>query len=99
MVNGKRRAPGCKEQETRVSETHLPPQPVTTPSRFVSIEQLATELDVAKATIRKWISAGLLPPPLRLPGGRLYRWRRQILEQFLDDLQDANQPQRGTHHD
>jgi len=43
-------------------------------------------LSVNDRTLRRWLSCGRFPAPLRLPGRRL-RWRESVIRDFLTGLE------------
>lgn len=49
---------------------------------MLTIRQLATKLNVSTMTIRRYHTAGLIPPPKR-PGGRLLRWDERDIDEWL----------------
>jgi predicted DNA-binding transcriptional regulator AlpA len=53
---------------------------------YLTAQDLKELLRVNRASISRWLKNGWLPPPLRLGRtGRSYRWRRDVIEQFLRD--------------
>jgi excisionase family DNA binding protein len=39
-------------------------------------------LSVHDRTVRKWVSCGFFPQPMRL--GRVLRWKRSVVEQWIE---------------
>jgi predicted DNA-binding transcriptional regulator AlpA len=46
------------------------------------LDDVAARLRVCKATVRSWVAAGILPPPIRLGPRRLY-WTEEDIEKVL----------------
>jgi predicted DNA-binding transcriptional regulator AlpA len=53
--------------------------------RLMSADELAILLSVAPASVRRMQARGELPPAIRL-GKRLLRWRRSVIEDWLNGL-------------
>ena len=53
-----------------------------TPERFLKIGDIAELLLVTTRTLRRWIKAGIFPPPVALTG-RVKRWRRGDVEHWI----------------
>ena len=41
---------------------------------FASEKRAAEYLDVSERTVRRWATAGIIPPPVKIGGARRYRW-------------------------
>ena len=54
-----------------------------------TVEQLLTTKDLCKLlqvswrTLMRWQATGQIPQPIKV-AGRTHRWRREAIEQFLD---------------
>jgi predicted DNA-binding transcriptional regulator AlpA len=57
------------------------PDPVVTP------EELSAELKVPLSTVYQWNYKGTGPEPFR-PGGRQLRWRRSVINKWLEECGD-----------
>ncbi len=55
--------------------------------------QVAKELKVSPATVRRWEKAGVLAPSRRLPGSRHRRYSRAAVEELQRKTNDANAPE------
>lgn len=54
---------------------------------LVLLKELCQMLRITDRTCRTWLAAGRLPPPLRL-GRRKLAWRREVIDQFLLELEE-----------
>ena len=54
--------------------------------RLLTTADLGKQLQLSKRTISRMLSAGELPPPVRI--GRLVRWREADIAQFIERLID-----------
>jgi excisionase family DNA binding protein len=54
----------------------------------LTVEQLCTELQVARSTYYEWRAKGRGPRSLKLPNGEI-RIRRDDLDRWLDGLEEA----------
>lgn len=57
-------------------------------SRFVTVSEICTDLQIARSTWDDWMAKGKVPPYHRLPNGRL-RIKRQDYEDWLETLMDG----------
>ena len=62
-------------------------------SDFLTIEQAAAELNVAKRTITRWLTLSLAPPSLKI-GNRRY-FRRAAILQWLTKKETTRGTRRG----
>ncbi len=61
---------------------------------YVTVTELATLLGATTDAVYRWTVSGWLPVPIRLgPARRWIRWRREVIEQFLRDLEEAPRDQ------
>ncbi|WP_034266765.1 helix-turn-helix transcriptional regulator [Actinospica robiniae] len=51
---------------------------------LLTVPQVASELQISRATLYRWVETGKGPKPLKLPGGTL-RFRRSALDRFLTE--------------
>jgi hypothetical protein len=58
------------------------------PPPFQDISCLAEHLCVCESTVENWVRMGLLPPPAKVGGKRLWKWKQ--VEQHLADQADAS---------
>jgi predicted DNA-binding transcriptional regulator AlpA len=57
-------------------------------SEYVRSDVITSRIGIHLATLGRWIEAGWFPPPIRLgASGRHRRWRRDVIEQFLRNLE------------
>jgi len=56
------------------------------PHDWLSPTEAATQLQVNRSTIRRWIAAGVLPAKQTRPGGT-YRLERAVVERFAAEQQ------------
>ena len=47
-------------------------------------------LGVSERTVENWIARGILPPPARIGGRRVY-WARAVIERWLEEQLDPAQ--------
>jgi len=59
---------------------------------LISLRELCASLDVSGRTIRRWVSLGSFPPPMRL-GGAL-RWREDAVSRWLESQAHRAGPRR-----
>jgi excisionase family DNA binding protein len=62
---------------------------ISSDQRLLTIEQVATLLAVSRACVRKWMVSGVLPRPLKL--GRLVRWERDVISDWLAQQRQQRQ--------
>lgn len=73
-------------QRTRAARQRMSPQPA--PS-LLTIDQVLTELQVARSTFDTWRALGTAPECIRLPNGQL-RIRRAVFDAWLADRVQAH---------
>jgi excisionase family DNA binding protein len=49
---------------------------------LLSTREVREMLSVHDRTVRKWVSCGFFPQPMRL--GRVLRWKRSVVEQWIE---------------
>jgi hypothetical protein len=54
---------------------------------YLSIESVAARYEVSKTTVRRWVKAGILPPPAQL--GDTQRWAMKLLQDAESALDEA----------
>lgn len=60
-------------------------------------EPLWTIADVAKhfrvsiKTVRRWHMLGMIPPPIRVHDGGVFRWKPEVIRDFVDECTQAEQ--------
>ena len=59
------------------------------PAKLMSANDVAERVGVAPHTVRRWRSAGKLPPAIQIEG--IVRWRPEVIQQWLED-QTGGQP-------
>lgn len=52
---------------------------------LLTIDQLAKLLGVSRSTVNSWRADGAAPPEIKLGGGKLIRFRRVDVDQWLED--------------
>ncbi len=65
---------------------HLPPPALMDDmqlNNLISAADLATRLDVDRRTLRDWVNARRLPPPMQI--GRKQFWKRNEIERWLEE--------------
>jgi predicted DNA-binding transcriptional regulator AlpA len=55
-------------------------------SNLLDIQQVAHRLRISIRTAWRWVGNGQLPPPIRLSGGRITRWRATYIDRWIDQL-------------
>lgn len=63
------------------NKAQLMPPDLRATVELMDVEHLAQEMHCSPRHIRRLVDAGKMPPPLRL--GRLLRWHRQTLVQWI----------------
>jgi predicted DNA-binding transcriptional regulator AlpA len=63
----------------------------THPSRLLSIDEAAAFIGVSVRTMRRYHNMHLIPPPIRLGGRLLLKWRLGDLVRFIDEQAEAVQ--------
>jgi excisionase family DNA binding protein len=57
-------------------------------AEYITVFEIAERLQTSVNTVRRWVTMGWLPAPIRLgPSGRWVRWRRSIIDAFLAELE------------
>lgn len=51
--------------------------------KLFKVSELSETLNIAEATVWRWIADGKFPKPTKL--GRASRWRQSVIEQWLED--------------
>jgi len=54
-------------------------------SAYITLQEIADTLLVSTRSIERWIAKKQFPQPIRV--GRLLRWRRSTIENFLHDME------------
>ncbi len=65
---------------------HLPPPALMDDmqlTNLISAPELAKRLGVDRRTLRDWVNAGRLPPPMQI--GRKQFWKRNEIERWLEE--------------
>ncbi|OQC08276.1 MAG: MerR family regulatory protein [Candidatus Hydrogenedentes bacterium ADurb.Bin101] len=57
-------------------------------ARLLSIKEVAQLAGVSTRTIRRYHDMGILPPPIRLAGLSLLKWRQGDVINWIDDQAD-----------
>jgi len=52
--------------------------------QFIDIPELAERLQVSRTTLKRWNRNGYMPHGIRV-GPRLLRWKREIIDGWIDD--------------
>jgi predicted DNA-binding transcriptional regulator AlpA len=68
--------------------TAIPQPPVPVPV-LLRDREVATLLGVSRASVWKLVSEGVLPKPIKLPGTRSARWRREAILEAVDGWEDS----------
>jgi excisionase family DNA binding protein len=63
------------------------PRPQVGPAKCYRLEQVAALFGVNKSTVRRWVQAGTLPPPLSVTG-RVFLWPRHVIDRVLEGRED-----------
>lgn len=76
------------------------PRPRDRALELLDFEDLHRLLKIAPRTARNWISAGIVPPPIKVGPGRrkLLRWRRAEIEAWIEKgcpLPEVKRPRAG----
>ncbi len=56
--------------------------------KLMTLAAVCELLDISSRTARRWASAGLLPPPVRL-AGQTFRWRESDIRRWIHDRATA----------
>lgn len=54
--------------------------------RFLRNKDLVLMLSIKKATVHRWVNAGLLPEPIIFPGGRIRAWPDYEIQEISSAL-------------
>jgi predicted DNA-binding transcriptional regulator AlpA len=63
----------------------------THPSRLLSIDEAAAFIGVSVRTMRRYHNMRLVPPPIRLGGRLLLKWRLGDLDRWVSEQAEAAQ--------
>ena len=50
---------------------------------FLRDKEIAEMLGISKATLWRWVKAGVAPKPVEIEGVRFSRWRRDVIADFI----------------
>jgi predicted DNA-binding transcriptional regulator AlpA len=68
--------------------------PTKTPaeqSQYILAEEITQRIRVHLSTLTRWVESDWFPAPIRLgPSGRHRRWRRDVVEACLRQLEEAS---------
>jgi excisionase family DNA binding protein len=51
--------------------------------QYLSVQEIADQLEIEPKTLRNWIGAGLFPRADLVVGQRFFRWRAETLDAWL----------------
>ena len=71
---------------TTSATTSSPPVPAPDLPLLLSDHQVAAMAGISRRTVWSLVSQGLFPAPVKIPGLRMTRWRRDDIERWVDDL-------------
>jgi predicted DNA-binding transcriptional regulator AlpA len=73
-----------KKHGERIRQALTQPGSGEVPERFLSPEGICQLLSISSRTLRRWVRAGVFPPPLRVgPYKATPRWSPLVLTDFL----------------
>jgi predicted DNA-binding transcriptional regulator AlpA len=52
---------------------------------LITYEEVERMTGASAATIRRWVSLGLFPAPMKLAGQRMTRWERPVIQHWLSE--------------